>query len=399
MKTPTETTGSQLLKQIFALQRFTVPAVSEATRISMTTVSKYVEELQRIGFVRSSGYVDTGKKGRRPVQYELCTSNHCFFGVDVKSFELNLGVMDLMGEMVAFKHLPDFRFDNTYNKIDEICQSVTDFMAEYQRDGRKVLAANFNISGRVNSQAGTSHSIFNFEDTQEMSLTQLLKARLGIPTYIENDSKVMAYGEYWSMPVQKQKNVLFVNVSEGIGMGIIINGEIYYGNDGYAGELGHIYRYDNNIPCHCGKKGCFETEVSGRAIRRKLKERIYGHAQSLLAKRVWEQRDITMADIVRAAEMGDGLCVELLAETGRELGKELAALVNIMNPGCIIIGGAIAQAPESCFLEPLRDMVRQYTLGLMRHQLSITASALGKKAGTIGACMIARHKTLAQMLF
>ncbi len=384
--------------QIVARRRFTIPAISEAAGISMTTVSKYVDELQSAGFLCASGYVDTGRKGRRPVLYELCSDSNCFLGIDIKSFELNLGLMNLAGEMVRVCHMSDFRFDNTYGKIDEICRRVQEFIAEDGDAGRKILSANFNISGRVNSVLGTSASIFNFEDAQDVSLARTLTERLGITSYIENDSKVMAYGEYCSLPALECRNMLYVNVSEGIGMGIIIDGEIYYGKDGYAGELGHIYRYDNDIMCQCGKKGCFETEVSGRAIRRKLHERVYNHAGSLLAKNVWAQKDITMSHIIEASEKGDQLCIELLAETGRELGKELAGLVNLMNPECIIIGGSIARAPEEFFLGPLCNMVRQHTLGLMSRQLRISASRLGQQAGIIGACMISRRKTLGGLL-
>ena len=108
-----------------------------------------------------------------------------------------------------------------------------------------------------------------------MPLTDLLSERLKIPVFIENDTKAMAYGEYASKERSGYENVIYVNVGWGLGLCLIVNGEIYYGKDGYSGEFGHVHMYNNNIMCHCGKKGCIETELSGSAICRKLIERIH----------------------------------------------------------------------------------------------------------------------------
>lgn len=243
---------------------------------------------------------------------------------------------------------------------------------------------------------GTSASVFNFEDMRDEPLAVLLKRRLDIPIFIENDSKAMAYGEYIHCIDESWKNILYVNVSWGIGLGIILNGELYYGKDGYAGEFGHIYRYDNDIMCHCGKKGCLETEISGRAICRKLKEQIYNHAPSSLSAKVWAQKQITMMDIINAVKEGDLLCMKLIAQTGYELGKELAGLINLLNPDCIIVGGQLTQVSDECFMEPLRTATHKYAFKLMRRELPILSSRLGNDAGIIGACMIARNKFLMQ---
>ena len=385
-----------ILERIVSHSEFTIPVIAESSGFSMTAVSKYVRLLLDRGMVETVGGQKSPHKGRRPVVYRMKPDRYCFLGVDVKAFELNLGLMNLAGEMVAAEHIDDFRFDNTKYNIEEICSHIRDFC---QREGKTVERANFNLGGRVNSFAGTSASIFNFEDNKETPLAVSLGNMLGFPVSIENDSKAMAYGELLNAAEPSWRNILYVNAGWGIGLGIIVNGSIYYGKDGYAGEFGHIYSYDNDILCHCGKKGCVETEISGRAIARYLKESVYEHKQSsLLAAKVWNREEITTMDLVNAARSGDALCTELFAGTAKKLGSQLAGLINLFNPNCIIIGGHLAEAPEECFIEPIRQAINKYSFLLMNQHLPVITSRLGHNAGIFGACMIARNRTLAEQL-
>ena len=259
----------------------------------------------------------------------------------------------------------------------------------------KSVCVSVNFGGRVNSRLGTSASIFNFEDTQEIPLSVLLSEHLGLPVFIENDTKAMSYGDYLRCGNPEWRNVLYVNMGWGLGLGIIIDGRIYYGHDGYSGEFGHIRTYDNEIMCHCGRKGCIETEVSGRAIFRKLRDRvIYRHEPTLLSKKIWENKTVTTLDLVQAVEQGDKLCIELVSSVGRELGSLVAGLINLFNPDCIIVGGPISQVPASYFLEPLKQEIRKNSFLLMTRSLPVVTSPLGTDAGVVGACLIARNETL-----
>lgn len=252
-----------ILKSIFIKKEFTIPDIAQATNFSVTTVAKHVAELQEKNLLELVDRVKTNKRGRRPALYRVKSEACSFLGVDIKSHGLAIGLMDLSGEMVRMEQISDFYFENTHNKLDEICNHIQRFIvrAETELPG-KVVCANFNIGGRVNSRTGTSASVFNFEETRDMPLTDLLSERLKIPVFIENDTKAMAYGEYASKERSGYENVIYVNVGWGLGLCLIVNGEIYYGKDGYSGEFGHVHMYNNNIMCHCGKKGCIETELS-----------------------------------------------------------------------------------------------------------------------------------------
>ena len=346
-------------------------------------------------FLEKGDCLKTNKRGRNPVLYRVKSETYYFLGVDLKPFELIIGLMNLTGDMVCIERITDFRFENTHNKLDEICTHISQFMLKFQsQNASKIAGVNFNIGGRVNSHLGTSATIFNFEETREVPLTLLLNERLGIPVFIENDTKAMAYGEYVSENNASQENVIYVNIGWGLGLCIIINGEIYYGKDGYSGEFGHIHMYENNVMCHCGKKGCIETEISGSAVCRKLVERIYNHEASVLSKKVWNGNMITIEDIIEAAKLEDPLCIELVTQAGGELGHQLAGLINLLNPDRIIIGGRMSEIAPYYFLQPVKLAVHKYSLRLMTQQLSIVPSRLGGDAGVIGACLIARKKMI-----
>ena len=207
----------------------------------------------------------------------------------------------------------------------------------------------------------------------------------------------MAFGEYMTGLNQKYKNVLFVNIGWGLGLGIIIDGKLYYGKNGYTGEFGHVNMYDNNVLCHCGKKGCIETEVSGRAIHRKLIERINSGESSVLSRMVNQRVSITTKDILDAAENEDPLCMELISQTGMELGHQLAGLINLFNPEAVILGGSLSKAKPYDFLQPAELAIRKYSLRLMSQNVYIATSTLGDMAGAVGACLLARSRTFGEI--
>ena len=202
----------------------------------------------------------------------------------------------------------------------------------------------------------------------------------------------MAYGEFCFGEVKNARNVLFVNIDYGIGLGILIDGKLYYGKSGFSGEFGHTPLFDNEILCHCGKKGCLETEASGTSLIRKLKEKIdQGFTSTVIKKK--NIAEVTLADVVIAAQNEDMLCIEMLAEIGEKIGKGVAMLINIFNPELLILGGILAETGDYLRL-PIRSAVNKYSLSLVNTDTQLKISKLGEKAGVMGACLIARNKVV-----
>lgn len=390
---------SQMLKYVAVNGSFFITDLAKITGYSLTTIIKYVNIMKKKGYVMPLGKIQKHDQGRQSTRYGINPDTSYFVGVDVKKFELSIGLMNFVGKIITKEDHPDIRFDNTYENLDYVCNCILEFI-EKQKDAidtSKISCVCMDLSGRVNSAAGTSASVFNFEEMQNTPLADILSEKLNKKVFIENDTKAMAYGEYMSGLNKNFKNLLYVNIGWGLGLGIIINGRLYYGMDGYSGEIGHIHQYDNNIMCHCGKKGCVETEISGRAIHRKLLERIKKGEISVLSGRVKEGHDITMNDIIEAENKEDPLVLELIEDIGMKMGQQLAALINIFNPEAIVIGGSLVESEINYLLQSIELTVRKYSLKLMCQNVKILTTNLKGDAGITGACMIARQRMFKEM--
>ena len=274
------------------------------------------------------------------------------------------------------------------------CQFISNvpsavLLSQFTENYRELLLG-VNIGGRVNTQSGYSYSYFYFD---ERPLSQIIGERIGVSVSIENDSRAMIYGEYISGVIHGEKNILFVNMNWGLGLGIMIDGKLYYGKSGFSGEFGHVSAFDNEIICWCGKKGCLETEVSGYAIHRMLLERIRQGSSSVLENKVKEDGDISLADIVEAIRMEDVLTIEIVEEVGMLLGRWLAGLINLFNPDLVILGGPLSLAQDYLRL-PVKSAMKKYSLNLVNQDTELKISQLGERAGLIGACMLTRSRVL-----
>lgn len=384
-----------VLKHAIANGDFTVPLIADLTGYSTTTVAKCINAMKDSGLVHTVSSLPSHKKGRKAVTYGIDQNPIIFLGVDVKDFELGIGIMNLKGDIISHRIEKDYTYENTHRNLEEVCRRVDNFISETEGlDRSKIAGANFNFSGRVDSRVGVSSTSFNFEETKSIPLADLLTDKLGFPVYIENDTKAMAFGEYLAYG-KKWQNILYVNIGWGLGLGIILDGKIYYGSQGFSGELGHVPFYDNNILCHCGKKGCVETEISGAAIVRKITERIQAGEASSLSEKVKAGQKLYIDDIIQATGNEDPLCIKTVSETGIGLGRQLAGLINLFNPECIIIGGSLAKIEPYYFLQQTLLAIRQYSLKLMSQNVSVLSSRLSDLAGITGACLIAREKVIA----
>jgi len=357
--------------------------------LSVPTVTKLVAELIEDGFV-----VDFGKQettgGRRPNRYGVNPDSGYFMGVDMKKTYINIALINFNGSIVSSNMEIPFHQENTQENLDQLCDIINDFVGHLIVPKDKILSVGINITGRVNRETGHSYSRYFFNDR---SLSEIFHERLGLITSIDNDSRAMAYGEFMGGLVKGERDVLFVNVSWGLGLGIILDGKLYYGKSGFSGEFGHLSVFDNEIMCHCGKKGCLETQASGSYIHRRVLEKIADGNSSVLQKKMVNGGLLELVDIIDATLKGDMLCIELVEEVGNTLGKQIAGLINLYNPELVVIGGSLSLAGDYLLL-PIRSAIKKYALNLVSNDTSLKLSKLGESAGVIGACMLARKNML-----
>lgn len=395
MRTIEANIKNSINEQIILNGYFTLKEIARRTGYTTTTIAKYVNELKAEGSIEEQGKEESGGRGRKTIRYGLSRSMTYFLGVNIRMDSVGFGLMDLTGKLVRMETLKDIQVANNYSTLEKICDSAVEFV---EKTGEvkmsDVAAAGINLLGRVNSKEGTSATMFNLEDTIHTPLAEIISAKIGIPVYLENETRAMTYGEYIIGLNRKYKNVCFLNVGMGLGLGLIFNGELYYGKDGYSGEFGHMHTYNNNILCHCGKKGCMETEVSGRAIIRKVTERIQNGEQSVLSSKVRSGKSLSLEDILTAIGKEDALTIEIAGTVGKELGRHLSGAINLLNPEIIVIGGLLSQIDSFHFLQYISLGIHQYALKLLSKDVPIVKSSLGTNSTILGACLIARERTL-----
>ena len=220
-----------------------------------------------------------------------------------------------------------------------------------------------------------------------------MEKHFGHRVLIENDTRARCYGEYVKGCTGQEKNIIYLNLGRGVAIGIIIDGKLYYGRSGFAGEFGHTPYFDNEIICDCGKKGCLETEVSGIAIENKMMNQIRNGRTTILMDKFQKQHKIHINDIIGAARNDDTLSIELIEEAGEKIGKSIAFLINIFNPEQVIIGGSLANAGDYLML-PLKSAVNKYSLRLVYNDTLFRATTLDDSIGSLGAAMLIRNQII-----
>jgi len=378
-----------LIRHIDRSGSSTITELSKVLNTSVPKTTALVNELIEDGLIQDEGKLDsTG--GRRASTYGLVAEACFFVGVDVKKYHVNFGMMDFKKRMVNQKNKLPFKLENTPDALARLVQLIRDFLAHSNTEKTRILGLGINLPGRINHRTGQSYNYFHFNETP---LAEHIEKEIGIASFLENDSRAMAFGAFFGGDVLDEKNVLFINMDYGMGMGIMIEGNVYYGQSGFSGEFSHTPLFENNIRCHCGKIGCLETEASGSAMLRKFRDKIKNGSTSSAYDKKKDLEELTITDIIEAAQQEDPLSIEVLAEVGEKLGKGLAVLINILNPGLLILGGTLSETGDYIRL-PARNALNRFSVSLVNNDTSILISRLGEKAGVMGGCLNARNKVM-----
>ena len=345
----------------------TMTDIAKELYVSGPTASKILQDLQDGGCIQSQGKLEIGV-GRFPLLFGLNPDGGYFIGVDIKRSGMHIGLINLQSELICADYDLPYTLENTPEALEAICREIRGFITRHGIQPKEILNINVNLPGRINPVTGHSYSLFNFFGDRPLS--EILSSKLALRVSIDNDTRGMAFGEFTAGCTKDMEvnSVLYVNISWGLGLGIIQDKQIYFGKSGFSGEFGHISVFDNQILCHCGKKGCLETEVSGQAMCRKIQERIRAGESSVLSS---------------------------IVHSGRELGKQVANLINVFNPELVIIGGSLADA-SGYLTQQVEASVRIYSMSVVTRDTQIRTATLGDRAGLIGACMLARSRRFAE---
>ena len=367
----------------------TLNELSELINISIPKTTELILELEAGGFVKGAGRRNEGP-GRKASVYKLAPDSLYFIGLEIKKYSINIGLMGFDKDLVYVERNIPFFYEEKAASLTHIIQLIQGFLDNCGTPVEKIAGIGCSISGRVNVHSGEILTFYHFGDAP---VKQVLEAEFGIAVYLDNDSRALSYGEFHFGKSGKEKEVLVLNLDYGIAIGIFVNGRPAYGVSGYAGELGHIPLFDNEKICFCGKKGCLETEASGKALIDNLVNAMEGGTNSLLQPVFREKGRIELEDVADAIKRGDNLALSAIAKIAEYLGRGLAVTINLFNPELIIIGGSLSGVGDALLL-PIKAFILRHSLSVVNADTRVELSELGEKAGLLGCCLLVRDKML-----
>jgi len=262
------------------------------------------------------------------------------FGVDVGGTTCKLGLFLADGTLLDKWEIPTDTRDNGSAILEDIATAIEGKMAEKDVDKADVLGVGLGVPGPVLDD-GTVKKCVNL-GWGVINVAQILGRRLGLPVYAGNDANVAALGEMWRGGGMGHDNVVMITLGTGVGGGIILNGKIWAGSDGAAGEIGHLkVRDDEMEPCGCGKYGCLEQYASATGIVRMARKRLETDNSPTTLR---ELAAVTAKDVADHAKAGDAMAKDLMEELGRMLGTAASNIACVVNPEMIVIGGGVSKA-------------------------------------------------------
>lgn len=371
---------------------YSIAEFSRDLGISVPTITKLIGELITEGFIQDEGKVGTSG-GRRPSVYGLNPQAGYFVGVDVARHHFHIAICDFKGEVVGYIQDIEFVLEAKPESFRDMCRTVKEQVTLSGIPWFKVLGVGVSLSGRVNPEKGYSLTYFMSDD---IPIKDLFEKEFNVPVNIENDSRAMAFGEYMSRGNENGGDMICINLSWGLGMGMIIDGKPYYGKSGFSGEIGHFPLLNNDIICRCGKVGCLETGASGSALHRWILEKLQSGRQSSLSESFEQKGDIELDEILQAIHEEDVLAIEGIGKIGQTLGRGIAGIINIFNPGLVIVGGRLIVGKDYLLL-PIRTEVNKLSLTRVNSDTKIRLSQLGRRAASVGDCLLSRSKVIGLM--
>jgi predicted NBD/HSP70 family sugar kinase len=355
--------------------------LARITGLSRSTISSLVGELKESGLVvETAGNGDGGRsqgQGRPPVLLTLDRRAGAVVGIGFGHADVRVAVADLSRTILA-ERSREMDVDHAgVAALDAAAKLVRAALADADVPHDRVLAAGMGVSGPVDQEADVVHQSAILPSWGDIRPGEEMQRRLGVPVFIENDANVGAMAEVDMGAAQGVRDAIYLMIAAGIGAGIVVDGRIIHGVGGTAGELGHVLLDDTGPICRCGNRGCLETLAAGPAIVDLLK-RTHGP-------------DLTLEGVLRLVDARDPGAVRAVADAGRAVGRALAALVNVLNPEVIVIGGELAAAGDA-LLEPIRTAIARYAIPTAAEDVRVVQSPLGGRAEVLGAVILAAHR-------
>ena len=350
---------------------------------SIPLVTKSLNHLMEMGLVVEQGYAPSSG-GRRPLMYAVKSDRLFIVTVAIDQLSTRIVTVDLLNNYVTPVEIFELKLFNNPDSLVSLTEIIVNHIAKHKLDKEKLIGVGMGMPGFININEGINYT---YLDAGEKSLTRHISQAIGLPVFIDNDSSLIALTELKFGVAKSIKDVMVINLSWGIGLGMIINGQLYRGHSGFAGEFSHIPIMEEGLLCSCGKQGCLETEASLLAVVEKALEGIKsGRVSSFQGFN--ERSKVDAGDaLMELANKGDQFAIELLSEAGYKIGRALSILIHVMNPKAIVISGRGVKVGK-LLLAPIQQALNKYCIPRLASETEILISEIGFDAELIGAAIL-----------
>ena len=371
--------------------------LAKMTGTSFASMTAIVQRLIRSGLVVESGK-GSGALGRKPVSLSLQNELGWVIGVDLGSFLTRVVVTDVSSKLSYKAEMPSRMAEGRDAVIRRTFDAVHEAMKQTGISRETLKGIGMAHSGVIDSQNGV---VLCFPRPGQMTqwrnvpLRDMLEKEFGVPSALDDSARMMALAEKHFGLGRELNDALFIEVGMGIGGSIFIDGRLYRGPGGSAGELGHMTVEENGPLCSCGNRGCLEAMASCAAIIQTVKTAIQQGVNSRIPELVQGDLDrIGIEVIVQAAKENDTLSSRVLHEAISRIGLMLADVINLLNPSCVVFAGPLFRHGGDFLLEQLRDVIRRRALEKSANEVNLRMSTLGSEAAALGAARFITQQIL-----
>lgn len=335
------------------------------------------------------------QSGRPPIILEINAKHGHVVGVDMGATHLGLVLADFSGHVLDEVEIPSNIADGPAACLQRADEQVRSVLAKNNMQMSQIMAIGLGVPGPVASEAGMVYAPPIMPGWDGFPIQASLQEKWGLPVALNNDAELGALGE-WAFGAGRGENYLaYIKVGTGVGSGLLLNGQIYRGATGSAGEIGHLTIEENGPLCACGNTGCLEAVAGGRAIAQQAQEAVRKGQRTLLAT-LGPAENLTARDVAAAARRGDLVAQQIITRAGRYLGIAIAGLVNLVNPNVVVVGGGVAQIGD-LLLQPIRDTVSRRSLQASARTVKINTAILHRRSSSMGAVVQALSIALHQV--
>ena len=369
------------LKSCYYSHGSSVAEICKALKVSAPNGVALLSELIDRNLIERKG-VGKSKGGRKPELYGVCDDAFRVLSIDMDIYQTRINVFNAANEPCSETRTYEIELNNTPNTLELLVDSIESFIRDAGIDRKLLIGIGVSMPGLVDARKGINRTYLHFEGK---SLKNILEDRMKLPVFIENDAKAIALSVWHNGVAKGKKDVLVLFLDWGIGLGMILDGKLYRGASGFAGEFSHIPIVENGDLCICGKLGCLQTLGAGTALVKKAKEGLKEGKHSLMVKDA--SGNVSLNAIVDAALRGDQFAINLFSEIGKNLGKGISILIQLFNPEQIVIGGKMAEVGQYLTM-PIQQAINTYSMSQISDRVTINLSKFGKDIGLHGALAI-----------